>query len=166
MLVGKLLVGIWLTHRGFPLSYQWPCLTSFLIQPMMHCQNGAWQLVCVSSSFHRQAPSCYGNSGEVVLSLICQKILSCSHKSIYRISSLSSNIIHLEMFPIDQSEPVCLVYRSHFLFPSFLLVWDPYDVGSCNPTATVSHQPLWPLFASFSNFMHVITCTYCQESMD
>jgi hypothetical protein len=45
-------------------------------------------------------------------------------------------------------------------------VRDPYGLGSCNSTATGSHQPLWPLFASFSLSMHVITCTHCQESMD
>jgi hypothetical protein len=80
------------SHRGFPLSYQWPCLTSFLIQLMMHWQNGAQWLVCVSISFHRQVPSCYGRSEQVVLSLICQKILVHSHQFIYRISSLSSKV--------------------------------------------------------------------------
>ncbi len=154
------------SHRGFPLSYQWPCLTSFLIQLMMHWQNGAQWLVCVSISFHRQVPSCYGRSEQVLLSLICQKILFTVTNLFTEYLHCLQKFIHLEIFPIVQSEPVYLGFCSRFLFPSFLLVWDPYGLGSCTSTATVSHQPLWPLFASFSLFMHIIACTPCQESMD
>lgn len=152
------------SHRGFPLSYQWPCLTSFLIQLMMHWQNGAQWLVCVSISFHRQVPSCNGRSEQVVLSLIWQKILVYSHH-LFTLHCLQK-FIHLEISSIVQSEPVYLGLCSHFLFPLFLLVWDPYGLGSCNSTATVSHQPLWSLIVSFSLCMHVITCSHCQESMD
>jgi hypothetical protein len=133
---------------------------------LMHWQNGAQWLVCVSISFHRQVPSCYGRSEQVVLSLICQKILVYSHHLFTEYLHCLQKFIHLEIFPIVQSEPVYLGFRSHFLFPLFLLVWDPYGLGSCNSTATVSHQPLWSLIASFSLFMHVITSTHCQESMD